>query len=144
MVAWGGQFRLQQEANKRLAVVIPITLLIISLLLFSSFNSLKNTLLILLNIPLALVGGVVALVGVLFLSVVGWRLIPRQRRSRLSATDLFEIEDYVTEAIIPEASPLVGRPLGEVDDEADEKNADLLGVVRDERRPRFDFAADLT
>lgn len=61
LVTWGGQFRLQQEANKRLAVVIPITLLIISLLLFSSFNSLKNTLLILLNIPLALVGGVVAL-----------------------------------------------------------------------------------
>ena len=61
LVSWEGQFRLQQEANKRLAVVIPITLLIIFILLFSSFNSLKNTLLILLNIPLALVGGVVAL-----------------------------------------------------------------------------------
>jgi len=60
-VTWGGQFRLQQEANKRLAVVVPITLLIIFLLLFSSFNSLKNTLLILLNIPLALVGGIVGL-----------------------------------------------------------------------------------
>ena len=61
IATWGGQFRLQQEANKRLTVVVPITLLIIFLLLFSSFNSLKNTLLILLNIPLALVGGVVAL-----------------------------------------------------------------------------------
>ena len=61
LVTWGGQFRLQQEANKRLAVVVPITLLIIFLLLFSSFNSLKNSFLILLNIPLALVGGVVAL-----------------------------------------------------------------------------------
>lgn len=61
LVTWGGQFRLQQEANKRLAVVVPITLLIVFLLLFSSFNSLKNSLLILLNIPLALVGGVVAL-----------------------------------------------------------------------------------
>ena len=60
-VTWGGQFRLQQEANKRLAVVVPITLLIIFLLLYSSFNSMKNTFLILLNIPLALVGGVVAL-----------------------------------------------------------------------------------
>jgi cobalt-zinc-cadmium resistance protein CzcA len=60
-VTWGGQFRLQQEANKRLAVVIPITLLIIFLMLFSSFNSLKNTFLILLNIPLALVGGIVGL-----------------------------------------------------------------------------------
>lgn len=61
LISWGGQFRLQQEANRRLFVVIPITLLMIFLLLFSSFNSLKNTLLILLNIPLALVGGVAAL-----------------------------------------------------------------------------------
>jgi len=58
---WGGQFRLQQEANKRLAIVIPVTLIIISLLLYSSFGSLKNAALILLNIPLALVGGVIAL-----------------------------------------------------------------------------------
>ena len=61
LVTWGGQFRLQQEANKRLAVVVPVTLLAVFLLLFSSFQSLKNALLILLNIPLALVGGVAAL-----------------------------------------------------------------------------------
>jgi len=61
LATWGGQFRLQQEANKRLLVVIPVTLFGVCLLLFSSFNSIGNTLLILLNIPLALVGGVVAL-----------------------------------------------------------------------------------
>ncbi|RKY97572.1 MAG: CusA/CzcA family heavy metal efflux RND transporter, partial [Ignavibacteriae bacterium] len=61
LVTWGGQFRLQQEANKRFLIVIPITLLLVFLLLFSSFNSLKNSLLILLNIPLALVGGMVGL-----------------------------------------------------------------------------------
>jgi cobalt-zinc-cadmium resistance protein CzcA len=61
LVTWGGQFRLQQEANKRLAVVVPVTLLVIFLLLFTSFQSLRNALLILLNIPLALVGGVAAL-----------------------------------------------------------------------------------
>ncbi len=60
-VNWGGQFELQQEANRRLALVVPFTLLIITLLLFMNFNSLKNTILILFNIPLALVGGVVAL-----------------------------------------------------------------------------------
>ncbi len=58
---WGGQYKLQQEANKRFAIVVPITLLIVFFLLFSSFNSLKNTLLIFINIPLALVGGVIAL-----------------------------------------------------------------------------------
>ncbi|HEC17776.1 MAG TPA: efflux RND transporter permease subunit [Gammaproteobacteria bacterium] len=61
LVTWGGQFRLQQEANKRLAVVVPVTLLGVALLLYSSFGSLRNTALILLNIPLALVGGVIAL-----------------------------------------------------------------------------------
>ncbi len=61
LVTWGGQFRLQQEANRRLALVVPITLLVIFLLLFSSFNSLKSSILVLLNIPLALVGGVVGL-----------------------------------------------------------------------------------
>lgn len=58
---WGGSFRLAQEANKRLIVVVPITLGIICLLLYMSFGSIKNTLLILLNIPLALVGGIIAL-----------------------------------------------------------------------------------
>ncbi len=61
LVTWGGQFELQQEANKRLAVVVPVTLGIVFLLLFMSFNSLKNSVLIILNIPLALVGGVVGL-----------------------------------------------------------------------------------
>ncbi len=61
LVTWGGQFRLQQEANKRLALVVPITLLATLLLLFGSFHSLRNSLLIVLNIPLALVGGIAAL-----------------------------------------------------------------------------------
>ena len=61
LVSWGGQFELQQEANARLALVVPATLALIALLLYVSFSSLKNTALILLNIPLALVGGVVGL-----------------------------------------------------------------------------------
>jgi len=61
LVTWGGQFELQEAANRRLAVVVPVTLGLVFLLLFMSFNSLKNSVLILLNIPLALVGGVVGL-----------------------------------------------------------------------------------
>jgi di/tricarboxylate transporter len=80
------------------------------------------------------VGGVVALAGVLFVSIVGWRLIPKKRRARLSAAELFKIEGYVTEAVVAEGSALVDRRLSEVDDEADEKEADLLGVVRGEAR----------
>lgn len=61
LVTWGGQFELQQEANRRLLLVIPVTLFVVFLLLYSSFNSLKNSALIMLNIPLALVGGVIGL-----------------------------------------------------------------------------------
>ena len=61
IVEWGGQFELQQEANRRLAIVVPITLGLVFLLLFMNFGSLRASLLIMLNIPLALVGGVVAL-----------------------------------------------------------------------------------
>jgi heavy metal efflux system protein len=58
---WAGQFRLQQKANRRLAIVVPITLTLITLLLFASLRSVRRSLLIMLNIPLALVGGIVAL-----------------------------------------------------------------------------------
>ncbi len=61
MVNWGGQFELQQEANRRLALVVPVTLAVIMLFLFMNFGSVKNSLLILINIPLALVGGIIAL-----------------------------------------------------------------------------------
>lgn len=61
LVTWGGQYKLQQQANARLIVVVPITLLLIFILLYNSFQSLKNSFLILLNIPLALVGGITAL-----------------------------------------------------------------------------------
>lgn len=60
-VEWGGQFELQQQANRRLMFVVPVTLLLAFFLLFMNFDSLKTSTLIMLNIPLALVGGVVAL-----------------------------------------------------------------------------------
>ncbi len=60
-IEWGGQFELQQQANARFAVVIPVTLCVVFLLLLFSFGRLKSALLIIANIPLALVGGIAAL-----------------------------------------------------------------------------------
>jgi cobalt-zinc-cadmium resistance protein CzcA len=60
-LVWGGQFELQQQANARFAVVIPITLAIVLLILLMTFGRLKSAILILLNIPLALTGGALAL-----------------------------------------------------------------------------------
>jgi len=60
-VAWGGQFENQQRAAKTLAIVVPVALLLIFILLFSTFQSVRQALLVLSNVPFALVGGVVAL-----------------------------------------------------------------------------------
>ncbi len=60
-ISWGGQFENQQRAAARLTVVVPIALGLIFVLLFSTFGSVRQALLILSNIPFALVGGIVAL-----------------------------------------------------------------------------------
>ncbi|MCK6412748.1 MAG: CusA/CzcA family heavy metal efflux RND transporter [Azonexus sp.] len=60
-LAWGGQFENQQRAAARLAVVVPVALLLIFFLLFSTFGSLRQALLVLANIPFALIGGVFGL-----------------------------------------------------------------------------------
>jgi cobalt-zinc-cadmium resistance protein CzcA len=58
---WGGQYENQKRAQQRLAIVFPVSILIISALLYATFNNAKQMLLILLIVPLALVGGVAAL-----------------------------------------------------------------------------------
>ena len=60
-IEWGGQFENQSRANRRLAVVLPVSVAIIFALLFATFHSLKQASLILLNVPFALVGGIGAL-----------------------------------------------------------------------------------
>jgi len=60
-LAWGGQFENQQRAAKTLAIVVPVALLMIFLLLFSTFQSVRQALLVLSNVPFALVGGIFAL-----------------------------------------------------------------------------------
>jgi cobalt-zinc-cadmium resistance protein CzcA len=58
---WGGQFENQQRAAQRLALVVPVAIGLIFLLLFSTFRSLHQALIVLLNIPFAMIGGVFAL-----------------------------------------------------------------------------------
>ena len=60
-IGWGGQFENQQRAAARLTVVVPVALGLIFILLFSTFRSVRQALLILSIIPFALVGGIVAL-----------------------------------------------------------------------------------
>ena len=61
VITWGGQFENQQRAQQTLMIVVPVSLGMIFLLLYLSFGSLMNALLIILNVPFALIGGVFAL-----------------------------------------------------------------------------------
>jgi cobalt-zinc-cadmium resistance protein CzcA len=60
-LSWGGQFENQQRASKRLLLVVPVAMVMIFLLLFSTFQSLRQAVLVMTNVPFALVGGVSAL-----------------------------------------------------------------------------------
>ncbi len=60
---WAGDFKNMEEATQKLMVIIPITLLIVILLLYTAFNSMKKSLLILLGVPMGLIGGIIALVA---------------------------------------------------------------------------------
>lgn len=61
VVEWGGEFENQQRAAARLALVVPVSLLLIAFILFLTFGSLKQTALVLSNIPFAMTGGLLAL-----------------------------------------------------------------------------------
>lgn len=60
-ITWGGQFENLQRASERLLIVVPLALFLIFVLLFTTFNSIKQALLIYTGIPFAIVGGVLAL-----------------------------------------------------------------------------------
>lgn len=77
------------------------------------------------------VGGAVALAGVAFILLIGWRLIPKRAGGK-SEEDLFEIKDYITELKIPEESKYVGKTINELE-EAVKGELKVVSVIRNER-----------
>ncbi len=69
-IEWAGDFKNMQEATQKLMIIIPVTIMLILLLLYTAFNSMKKALLVLMNVPFGLMGGIVALiVSGIYLSV---------------------------------------------------------------------------
>ena len=79
------------------------------------------------------VGLAVAAVGLLYLAVIGWRLIPRDRHGEAEALDLFRIKAYITEARVPEGSTLIGTTVRELE-QLCENEASLMAIYRGKRR----------
>ena len=75
------------------------------------------------------VGGAIAVTGIAFVALIGWRLIPHDQSSRTTANELFDIENYITEAKIPEDHELVGKELRDLDTLVREQDAVILGIT---------------
>ena len=81
------------------------------------------------------VGGVIAILGVIYLVLFGWRLIPRHRRGQGNAEDIFQIRDYMTEVRLGADTSLVGRSIATLP-ELDDLDVLVTALIRgDERRP---------
>ncbi len=76
------------------------------------------------------VGIVAALAGVLFVALVGWRLIPTARSEHNTSAELFDMGDYIAEVRVKEGSQTIGKRVRELDDIVEEAGAAILGLVR--------------
>jgi di/tricarboxylate transporter len=79
------------------------------------------------------VGAVVAVVGVMFVTLIGWRLLPKDRRTAPDPEKLFDIANYVTELRVPTESALTGSTLSDLEDLVD-ADVRVIGIVRGETR----------
>ncbi|WP_278922627.1 SLC13 family permease [Pseudophaeobacter profundi] len=78
------------------------------------------------------VGGIVALVGLAFVALVGWRLIPQ--RHEAAGNSEAQLADYIAELTIPDDSALIGKRLGTLDKDAEQADVAILGLIRNSKR----------
>ena len=90
------------------------------------------------------VGLACALVGVAFITLFGWKLIPRARGEHDTGKELLDLSGYIAEVKVVEGSLAIGRRVRELDKEADEAEVAILGLVRNGRRlPGFARRAEI-
>ncbi len=79
------------------------------------------------------VGAACAIAGVLYVATIGWRLVPSDRASA-SQEVAFDLEDYLAEARVPDGSKIVGQKVRELDEIVQEREVQIVGLIRDEKR----------
>ena len=79
------------------------------------------------------VGLPVAIVGIIFIAIIGWRFMPSKRRAPVRPEDMFKVEDYITEIRVPEKSPVVDMTVDELEDMM-KGNFLLVGFIRNKKK----------
>jgi di/tricarboxylate transporter len=80
------------------------------------------------------VGAACAVAGVVFVALVGWRLIPADRAKHDTQLELENLEGFVAEAVVVATSPAIGQRVSQLDDVAEENDVSVIGLVRGGRR----------
>ena len=90
------------------------------------------------------VGLVVAVVGIAYVALIGWRLIPVERTSASMPSSIEDLESYLVELRVPADAEVIGQKLRQLDTQANEAGVQILGLVRDgERLPGMAARATL-
>lgn len=84
------------------------------------------------------VGGIAAIAGLIFVALIGWRLIPNHGDDQEHTEALAQ---YIAELTVPEESPHIGKRLAELDEAAEKTDVAILGLIRDSKR-RYGRAAN--
>ncbi len=80
------------------------------------------------------VGLACAVVGVAYVALIGWRLLPKERQSGDTGKDLFDLEDYIAEVRVSEGSPVIGRRVRDLDADAEKVDVEIVGLIRRGKR----------
>ena len=80
------------------------------------------------------VGIACAAVGVAFVALIGWRLLPMDRSRKDSGKELFDLADYIAELRVTEDSSAIGKKVRELDADAEKNDVEIIGLVRKGRR----------
>ncbi len=76
------------------------------------------------------VGIAIAIIGMIFIATIGWRLIPNRKSTNNAMEELLAIEDYVAELIVDEKSNAIGKKVRDLDEIVEENDCAILGLIR--------------
>jgi di/tricarboxylate transporter len=80
------------------------------------------------------VGLACAAVGIAYVTLIGWRLLPQGRQESDAGAELFDLAEYVAELKVTDESDIIGKQVGELDEAAEKADVEIIGLIRNGQR----------